>query len=52
MPLLGAAHASCSPRGYKASEYVVFDADEEWAWRELQLRRLRLYSIFEYTLAW
>ena len=29
MPLLGAAHASCSPRGYKASEYVVFDAEEE-----------------------
>ena len=29
VPLLGAAHATCSPRGCKASEYVVFDADEE-----------------------
>merc|ERR1740133_809087 len=25
VPLLGAAHATCSPRGCKASEYVVFD---------------------------
>ena len=29
VPLLGAAHATCSPRGCKASEYVVFDAEEE-----------------------
>ena len=29
VPLLGAAHATCSPRGCKTSEYVVFDADEE-----------------------
>jgi hypothetical protein len=27
--LLGAAHATCSPRGCKASEYVVFDAEDE-----------------------
>ena len=29
VPLLGAAHATCSPRGCKASEYVVFDAEDE-----------------------
>jgi len=29
VPLLGAAHATCSPRGCKASEYVVQDGDEE-----------------------
>jgi len=30
VPLLGggAAHATCSPRGCKASEYVVFDAED------------------------
>jgi len=29
VPLIGAAHATCSPRGCKASEYVVFDAEDE-----------------------
>ena len=27
--LLGAAHATCSPRGCKASEYVALDAEDE-----------------------
>lgn len=29
VPLLGAAHSTCSPRGCKASEYVVADDDDE-----------------------
>ena len=29
VPLLGAAHATRSPRGCKASEYVVIDAEDE-----------------------
>ena len=28
VPLLGAAHATCSPRGCKASEYVVQEEDD------------------------
>lgn len=29
VPLLGAAHSTCSPRGCKASEYVVFDTEDD-----------------------
>ena len=29
VPLPGAAHATCTPRGCKASEDVAFDAEDE-----------------------